>query len=74
MFEAYSVDGAAIENVAEGDDVVVMQLHSWGCGAGSGIPVDPRWAHTFRLRDAKVLRVDTYGRYVKALEAAGLSE
>jgi ketosteroid isomerase-like protein len=74
MFEAYSVGGATIENVAEGDDIVVAELHSWGHGAGSGIPIDSRWANIFWLRDRKVIRVDTHGRYAKALEAVGLSE
>ena len=76
MSEAYTTKGGAIEisNVADADDVVVIELRGRVRGTGSGIPIDTRWAHSFRLRDAKVLRVKTYGRYIKALEAAGLRE
>jgi hypothetical protein len=74
MFEAYSVSEGTIENVADADDIVVVEIHSWGHGARSGIPIDARWANTFRLRHAKVVRVDTHGRYAKALQAAGLEE
>jgi ketosteroid isomerase-like protein len=74
MFEAYEMGGTAIENVTDAGDIVVAELHGWGHGAGSGIPIDTRWANTFRLHDRKVIRVDNHGSYAKALEAAGLSE
>jgi ketosteroid isomerase-like protein len=74
MFAAYSGSEGTIENIADADDTVVVEIHSRARGARSGIPIDARWANTFRLRHAKVVRVDTHGRYAEALQAAGLRE
>jgi ketosteroid isomerase-like protein len=74
MFDTYVGLGMTIERVASADDVVVIQLHGWGHGKTSGAPVDVRWAHAIRLQEGKMIRVQTFGRYSSALEAAGLSE
>ncbi len=63
-----------VEEIVDGGEIIVVKVHGWGRGAGSGVPIDVRWAHVMRLRGAKVLRVDTYGRFERALEAAGLQE
>src|SRR3954452_3731237 len=77
MFEAYSASaqdsGMKVDEVADVEDKVVVLMHGWGHGAGSGIPCDTRWAHVMEIRNAKVLKVQTYGAYDNALEAAGLS-
>jgi ketosteroid isomerase-like protein len=74
LFDTYVASGITIEEISHAAGVVVLQLHGWGRGKGSGAPVDVRWAHTVRLQDGRLFRVDTYGSYAKALEAAGLSE
>jgi ketosteroid isomerase-like protein len=75
MFEAYSASaensGMKVEELAEVDDKVIVLMHGWGHGAGSRIPFDTRWAHVLEVGDSKVLKVQTYGDYDKALEAAG---
>jgi ketosteroid isomerase-like protein len=78
LFGAYggerSDSGMEVESVAHASDVVAVLVHGWGRGRGSQIPIDTRWAHTLRIRDSKVQRIDTYGRFDDALEAVGLSE
>ena len=74
LTEAWSLGGGRMERVADGGDVVVIEVRGWARGHGSGVPVDTRWAHSFRLQGGKVVCVRTYGSYGKALEAAGLSE
>lgn len=69
-----SDSGMEVERTADAGEVVAVLVHGWGRGRGSGIPVDTRWAHTFRMRDSKVLRIDTYGKFDRALEAAGIEE
>ena len=49
-----------------------MQVHSWGRSKGSGIPLDERWAVTFRFAGGRIVRADVRGDYAKALAAAGL--
>jgi ketosteroid isomerase-like protein len=65
--------GMEIERVAEGDDVVVILIHGWW-RARDDVPLDTRWAQTFWLRDARILRGQAHGQYDTALEAAGLRE
>jgi ketosteroid isomerase-like protein len=68
-------DGAIeAEDVVDSGETVVVRAHGWGHGQQSGVPVDMRWAHVIRFRGPKVVRVDTYGHFASALEAAGLSE
>jgi ketosteroid isomerase-like protein len=77
LFEEYSGPAATkmeIEKVADSGNLVVIHIHGRGHGRGSGIPLDIQWAHALCLDEGKVLRVKTYGRYAKALEAAGLRE
>jgi ketosteroid isomerase-like protein len=74
MSEPWSVGGERIEEIRTGGDRVVVAVHSWGEGRGSGIPIDEHWAMSFTLRAGKVARVDVRGSFAKALEAAGLAE
>ena len=65
---------ATIEKVRAAGDCVVIGARTRGHGKASGVPVDVRWALTYRLHDGRIERVDARGDYAKALEAAGLSE
>jgi ketosteroid isomerase-like protein len=62
-----------VERIAEGQDSVVLAMHSVGRGKASGVPLDLRWGAVFHLRDGKINRVDVHGDWAKALKAAGLS-
>ena len=78
LFGTYSGETAAagmeVEKLTDAGNVVVVLIHGWGRGQGSGIPIDTRWAHIFRFSGSKVIRVETHGHFAKALEAAGVSE
>ena len=63
-----------IENLTDAGGLVVVGVRSTGRGAGSGIPVDVRWALRISLNEGKIQRVDVSGDYAKALEASGLAE
>jgi len=62
-----------IVKAIEDGDTVVLGVRSVGRGAGSGAPIDVRWAAVFRIRDGLIGRVDVYGDWVKALTAVGLA-
>jgi ketosteroid isomerase-like protein len=69
-----SEGGTEIERVAASGDRVVVGLRSRGHGAGSGVPIDVRYALNISLRRNRIARVDVSGDFASALEAAGLSE
>ncbi len=58
----------------EGDDRVVVRIHQWGRGKGSGVAVDDRFWQVWTLGDGKVIRVTHHRDRERALEAAGLQE
>jgi ketosteroid isomerase-like protein len=66
--------GTSIERIASGDERVVVGLHSVAWGRGSGAPLDIRWGAIFIIDADKISRVDIYGSWEKALQAAGLGE
>jgi|SRR5215203_362851 len=72
--EGFSERGEEIEQVWETGDFVVIGVHQWGSGRASGVPFDVRFAAIFEVVDQRIVRVDIYGAYAKALEAAGLRE
>jgi ketosteroid isomerase-like protein len=72
FMDVFDVDGGSVEKVAHADDVVVVQVRSRGAASSSRIPIDQRWAITFRLKDGVIVRAEARGDYEKALEAAGL--
>ena len=80
MFRAFAASSGAgssgmeVERVADYGDVVVVVLHGWGGGTTSSAPFDRRWAHACRVRDGKVLRIDTYGSFQRALDVLGLRD
>jgi ketosteroid isomerase-like protein len=54
---------------ANGD--IVVSLHQWARGKGSGAEVVGRLAHVWTMRDGKVLRLRIFGDKERALEALG---
>jgi ketosteroid isomerase-like protein len=66
--------GGEIEQVREAGNLVVIGVHQWGSGRASGVPFDVRFAAILQAVDQRIVRVDIYGDYAKALEAAGLRE
>ena len=69
-----SADGPTVERVVEGEESVVLGVHSVGRGKASGLPIDVWWGAAFHMRDGKISRVDVHGDWAKALKAVGLSE
>ena len=75
LFEDFEEDDQLeIERTAGIGNTVIVGLHSTTRGKASGAPVDVRWAMIVRFEGGKIIRVDVYGAYERALEAAGLSE
>jgi ketosteroid isomerase-like protein len=63
-----------IERAVEGNDAVVLGVHTVGRGKASGVPIDVRWSVAFHVQDGKITRADVHGDWAKALDAAGLEE
>lgn len=64
---------SAKEFIRAGDSVVVA-VHHKGRGAGSGAMVEDDVFHVWTFRGDMVVRLETIGDRVEALEVAGLSE
>ena len=47
-----SVGGHEIEQATSGGEVVILGLHSFGRGLGSGVPIDVRWAAAVQIRNS----------------------
>lgn len=77
LFESYrgsTTDSTLLVDAARASlGVVVISVHGRGAGTESGVPIDQRWAHVLRFRDGRITRVETYGSYDAALDAAALS-
>jgi ketosteroid isomerase-like protein len=56
------------------DDLVVVLIHEYRRGKGSGIEVETDTAVVFTVRDGRVVRLQGYIDQAAALEAAGLSD
>jgi ketosteroid isomerase-like protein len=63
-----------VEEFREQGDYVVAIARYRGRGKGSGVEVDTRGAHVWRLRDGRVVRLEVFADPVKALESVGLTE
>ena len=55
-------------------DSVVVHIHQWGRGKGSGATVESRFWQVLTLRDGRVIRVTHHPEKAQALEVVGLSE
>jgi ketosteroid isomerase-like protein len=56
------------------DDLVVVLLHEYRRGRGSGVELESDTGVVFQVRDGRVVRVQGYMDQEEALKAAGLSE
>ena len=63
----------AEEFIDAGDSVVVL-LHEFRRGKGSGVEMETDTAMVYEVRDRQVVRIQGYMDRTEALEAAGLSE
>jgi ketosteroid isomerase-like protein len=61
------------EYISAGEFVVVLCRYT-GRGKASGVDVDVRGAHVWKMRDGKAVRLEVFSSREKALEAAGLRE
>jgi hypothetical protein len=52
----------------------VIGVHQWASGRAGGVPFDVRFAAIFQAVDQRIVRVDIYGDYANALEAAAARE
>ena len=70
-WDDYRLD--AEELIDAGSSVVVV-MHEWGRGKGSGIPFERRSAQVWTFREGQIIRWEDFADKASALEAAGLSE
>ena len=71
---AFDNFGFEAEELMDAGDSVVVRLHQWGHGKGTGAPVENRSWQLFTLRDGKIVHCRGFATKAEALEAAGLSE
>jgi uncharacterized protein len=63
----------AEDYVAAGDSIVVLCRYS-GKGKGSGVEVETRGAHVWKMRDGMALRIEIFSSRARAFQAAGLDQ
>ena len=71
---AFADWGYEADEVIDAGNSVVVQVHQWGRGKGSGIRVEHRFCQVWTLRNRKVVRLQAFPQKDLAFEAAGLSE
>ena len=71
---AFESWGYEAEELVDAGDAIVVQLHQWGRGKGSGATVENRFWQVWTVRDGKVVRATHHAEKTQALEAAGLRE
>jgi ketosteroid isomerase-like protein len=62
------------EEFIDAGDCVVVLLHEFRRGKGSGVEIETDTAMVYEVRDRHVVRIQGYMNRAEALEAAGLSE
>ena len=62
------------EDVIDAGDSVIVLLHQWGRGKGSGAVVESRFWQVWTLSNGKVVRFQNFPERDQALQAVGLSE
>jgi ketosteroid isomerase-like protein len=72
--EGFDDFGFEAEEAIDADDAVVIRLHQWGRGKGTGAPVESRTWQVLTLRDGKVIHCRGYESKADALEAAGMQD
>jgi ketosteroid isomerase-like protein len=66
--------GYVTEELVDAGDSVVVRIHQWGRGKGSGVSVDNRFWQVWTFRDGKVIHSSHHWEKDEALEAVGLRE
>jgi ketosteroid isomerase-like protein len=61
-----------VANAVDAGDSVVVRVHQWGRGKGSGVTVDSEFWQVWTIRNGKVVSWSAYATEADALEAAGL--
>jgi ketosteroid isomerase-like protein len=64
--------GLEAEEAIDAGDAVVIRLHQWGRGKGTGAPVESRTWQVLTLRGGKVVHCRGYESKDDALDAAGM--
>jgi uncharacterized protein len=72
--EAWQERRLEAEEFIDAGDRVVVLLHEFRRGKGSGVETETDTAVVYELRDGRVVRIQGYMDRAKALEAAGLKE
>jgi uncharacterized protein len=72
--EAWQERRLEAEEFIDAGDRVVVLLHEFRRGKGSGVEMETDTAVVYELRDGRVVRIQGYMDRAKALEAAGLKE
>jgi ketosteroid isomerase-like protein len=72
--EGFDDFGFEAEELIDADDAVVIRLHQWGRGKGTGAPVESRTWQVMTLRDGKVVHCRGYESKAEALAGAGIRE
>jgi ketosteroid isomerase-like protein len=62
------------EEFIDAGDHVVVRLHQWGKGVGSGVPVDGDYWITYAFEDGKVRSFTIFTDKERAFEEAALSD
>jgi ketosteroid isomerase-like protein len=66
--------GYEVGEVIDAGDSVVVHIHQWGRGKGSGVAVDQWFWQVWTLRDGKVIHGTHHFAKADALEGVGLRE
>jgi ketosteroid isomerase-like protein len=72
--EAWDERRLEAEQFIDAGDCVVVPLHEFRRGKGSGVEMETDTAMVYEVRDGRVVRVQGYMDRGQALEAAGLRE
>ena len=70
--ELMDFSGAEVEDLFDGDDVLVAFFRMKGSGSGSGGPFDQAWAWVIEMEDGYIRRLAAFLDREEALRAAGL--
>jgi ketosteroid isomerase-like protein len=66
--------GYEVRDAIDAGDSVVIHIHQWGRGKGSGATVESRFWQVLTLCDGKVVRATHHSDKAEALEAVGLRD
>jgi ketosteroid isomerase-like protein len=66
--------GWEADEYLDAGESVVIRMHQWGSGKGSGATVEQRFWEVWTFRNGKVIRRSDHFDKAEALEAAGLRE